>query len=229
MSYRLGLGGLKLHRTARASRALALPVAAAVLLVQASACVSPGRVVQMDGRLDSLRTANLALTVEKNLLADSLASIDYAVSGEMDRDIRRFQNQIDKLTYDLQSCREGGELVARLLVDELFEPASARLTPAGQLEIDELIAGFLTDDTRHIVVVGHADTSPPGASLEKIYPTNWELSAARAAAVVRHMISSGGIDAKSVSVVSHGDAHPEYSNGTPDGRKRNRRIEILRR
>ena len=213
----------------RLAAGLPLLFATASLLVLASACVSPTKVVRMDGRLDSLRSANLALTVERNVLADSLAMIDYVWSGEMDRDVRRLQNEVDRLTYDLQSCREGGDVVARFLVDDIFEPASARLTRTGQARIDTVLAGFLTDDLRHISVVGHSDSSQPGATMAQTYPTNWELAGARASAVVRYVIAVRGTDPKEISAVSHGDAHPEFSNGTPDGRRRNRRIEILRK
>src|SRR5690606_9156570 len=112
----------------------------------------------LDTRVDSLRTANVALTVERNLLADSLALLDYAVSGNFDRDLRRAENEILKLTYDLQSCREGGELVAQLLVDDIFLPASASLTPVGIALVDSVVGSLLTNDLRNISVIGHSDT-----------------------------------------------------------------------
>jgi len=205
-----------------------IAVCAAALLF-ASACSAPGQTARMDVELDSLRAENLALELERNQLADSLALIDYFNSGEADRDIRRHQNEVDKLSYDLLSCREGGELIAQLLVDEMFEPASATLTRSGRSLIEGVLGSIMTDDTRHIAVIGHADNTEPGGTLAQRYPTNWELSAARATAVVRYMISDGGIAPKRLSAVSHGDAHPEYSNGTADGRRRNRRIEFLLR
>jgi chemotaxis protein MotB len=202
--------------------------ASACLTLFVGACASPQTTLRLDNRIDSLQTANVALTVERNLLADSLALLDYAVSGDFDRELRRAENQVGKLTYDLQSCREGGEMVAQLLVDDIFAPATASLTPEGIARVDAVVAAMLTDDRRHITVVGHADNSKPGGSLAERYPTNWELSAARASAIVRRMVDAGGIDPKRIAAVSHGDAHPEYSNGTADGRRRNRRIEFLR-
>lgn len=199
------------------------------VLFSFAGCVAPGRVANLDSELDSLRTSNLALTVERDKLADSLAYIGYVSSGEMDRDVRRLTYEVDRLTYDLASCREGGEVVGRLLVDDIFEPASARLTARGRSRIDSVLASMLTDDTRHFAVVGHSDSSLPGETLSRTYPTNWELAGARAAAVVRHLIDNAGVDTKVISAVSHGDAHPEYSNGTAEGRRRNRRIEFLRR
>jgi chemotaxis protein MotB len=203
------------------------PVSACLVLF-VGACASPQATTRLDNRIDSLQTANVALTVERNLLADSLALLDYAVSGDFDRDLRRAENEVGKLTYDLHSCREGGEMVAQLLVDDIFAPASASLTRIGMALVDSVVAAMLTDDLRHIKVVGHADNSNPGGSLAERYPTNWELSAARASAIVRRMVDAGGIDPKRIAAVSHGSAHPEYSNGTADGRRRNRRIEFLR-
>ncbi len=215
-------------RSGFVARVLGALTMTVVLGFVGTACVAPTKVVRMDSRIDSLETANLALLVERNKLADSLAMIEYQSSGEMDRDLRRFRYEIDRLTYDLQSCREGGDLVARLLVDDLFEPASARLTSVGMARVDSVVATFLTDDRRQIAVVGHADNSKPGATLAQTYPSNWELSGARASAIVRHMIERAGIDPRIVSAISHGDSHPEYSNGTTEGRRRNRRIEFLR-
>jgi chemotaxis protein MotB len=59
-----------------------------------------------------------------------------------------------------------------------------------------------------------------------VFPTNWELSAARATSVVRYLEDAVGIDPRRLSAVGFGPNRPMDANDTPEGRARNRRIEI---
>jgi chemotaxis protein MotB len=66
-----------------------------------------------------------------------------------------------------------------------------------------------------------------GPSLKGVFPTNWELSKARAAEIVRYLIEKGGMDSAKLSAVGYGASRPVASNGTEEGRKKNRRIEVV--
>jgi chemotaxis protein MotB len=66
-----------------------------------------------------------------------------------------------------------------------------------------------------------------GPSLRSRYPSNWELSKARASGVVRYLIEKGGIDSVRLSSVGYGDSKPLMTNMNEDGRSRNRRVEVL--
>jgi chemotaxis protein MotB len=81
--------------------------------------------------------------------------------------------------------------------------------------------------TNHIVVQGHTDNVPPGSSLRRRFPSNWELSAARAAAVVRFLQHEGKLNPKQLSLKAYGPYAPVASNNTEKGRMKNRRIEIV--
>jgi chemotaxis protein MotB len=72
--------------------------------------------------------------------------------------------------------------------------------------------------------LGHTDNVPIRTSS---YPSNWELSAARALAAVRFLVDDGGVDPKRIAAVAHGEFQPISSNSTPERRARNRRITIV--
>ena len=80
---------------------------------------------------------------------------------------------------------------------------------------------------KNIRVEGHTDNVPIVSSLKKVYPTNWELGAARATTVVRFFQEKTGIDPLRLSAVSYGQYRPVASNKTGAGRAQNRRIEII--
>ena len=113
------------------------------------------------------------------------------------------------------------------LVDQLeYEPGQAQIKPTGQ-KVLQRIAAFLKQQTAdQILVEGHTDNMPIGPALLKRYPTNLELSEARANLIVRYF-SEQGIDPQDLSAVGYADKRPVMSNASEHGRKRNRRIEVL--
>ena len=79
---------------------------------------------------------------------------------------------------------------------------------------------------RRIQIEGHTDSRPLGWELREKYPTNWELSAARAAIIVRYLIDDVGIEANRLSAVGFGFYQPVASNDSPEGQQENRRVEF---
>lgn len=80
---------------------------------------------------------------------------------------------------------------------------------------------------KQIRIEGHTDNVPIGVKLREKFPTNWELSTARATNVVRFFIERGGVNRERLEAVGFADTRPVASNDTEDGRTDNRRIEIL--
>ena len=115
-------------------------------------------------------------------------------------------------------------LVIRLLTDGvLFDSGEAKIKPRA-LPVVEKIAGLLQVDDEHpINVEGHTDNVPIHSSQ---YPTNWELSTARAASVVRLLIADGA-PADRLGAVGYAQLHPLEPNSSEKGRSRNRRVEIV--
>ncbi|MBW2201224.1 MAG: flagellar motor protein MotB [Deltaproteobacteria bacterium] len=109
----------------------------------------------------------------------------------------------------------------------LFDSGSVEINPKGK-ELLLIMAASLKDNKNHDVVVeGHTDDIPLGPLLRKRFPSNWELSTARAAAVAQIFQDEGGIPPKRLSVRGFSSYRPVASNQTEEGRRQNRRIEII--
>ncbi|MBI3970341.1 MAG: OmpA family protein [Chloroflexi bacterium] len=105
----------------------------------------------------------------------------------------------------------------------IFGSGSAGLRPEGQ-QFLEVIATTLRDlpDHNPIRVEGHTDPTPTGSTR---FPTNWDLSTARAAAAAR-ALAEHGIAAERLIVAGYADTQPIADNTTPEGRTRNRRVDL---
>jgi chemotaxis protein MotB len=77
------------------------------------------------------------------------------------------------------------------------------------------------------VVEGHTDNKPLGPTLKERFPSNWELSTARAAAVVRFLQEEGLLQPERLSARGYSFYRPLATNDTEEGRHQNRRIEII--
>ncbi|MFP4227491.1 MAG: flagellar motor protein MotB [Salinivenus sp.] len=176
---------------------------------------------------DSLRAANAQLRDDNATLRDSLQFYDDLESGQYDRDRRVLQDQVNRLVYDVQLFEEGGQTVSTVPVDSLFATAADSLSPDGQRRLEAIAAQLQqTYPDRTVRVEGHADSASLSGDLQDRYPSNWELSAARAATVVRELIALTDLDRSQFRVVSYGSAQPVASNETAAGRAQNRRVRI---
>jgi len=104
----------------------------------------------------------------------------------------------------------------------LFGVGQAQLSGPGRAALRSGIQVGLQNDLP-ITIEGYTDNVP---SQGRLYPSNWELSAARASAVARFMVESG-IRQERISAVGYGENHPVATNATPDGRAQNRRIVLV--
>lgn len=115
-----------------------------------------------------------------------------------------------------------------VLVDTiLFESGSTQLSKKGKALL-HIIAKTIKDyENQNVVVKGHTDNKPISTRLRKNFPSNWELSAARASAVVRFLQHQGAVEPQRLSVQGYSYYQPVASNKTEKGRRKNRRIEII--
>jgi len=104
----------------------------------------------------------------------------------------------------------------------LFSSGSAQLRPDAVPVLNQM-AGVLRGFRNSVRVEGFTDNVPIRTL---VYPSNWELSAARAASVVR-LLAKGGIDPKRMSALGYGEHRPIADNGTPEGRSANRRVVLV--
>jgi len=105
----------------------------------------------------------------------------------------------------------------------LFNFGRAAINPAGFALLDQ-IAAVLSKMPYAVRVEGHTDNVPIQT---RRFPSNWELSVARAVNVVKYFAEVSNIDPKRLSAVGYGESRPVASNDTPPNRAKNRRVEIL--
>jgi len=106
----------------------------------------------------------------------------------------------------------------------LFDLGKANLKPQAKDALDIVAALITRSPNTEIIVEGHTDNWPIATSE---FPSNWELSAARALAVVKYFALRKGFDPARFAATGYGEYHPVKSNDTPENRTKNRRVEIF--
>ena len=115
-----------------------------------------------------------------------------------------------------------------IFVDKiLFGSGSVKAKKKGREVLLKLADSFRDAKDQNIVVEGHTDDVQIGKSLQAKFPSNWELSTARAAAVVRFLRGKAGVEPERLTACGYGSYQPVASNETEEGRRQNRRIEII--
>ena len=138
---------------------------------------------------------------------------------------KSLQDEIAKGNITIQQVRD--RLTINMVDRVLFDSGQAQVKPAG-VEVLTQVGDVLNKiSDKQIRIEGHTDNVPISSKLQGRFKTNWELSAARATTVVRHLIDRGGVDRQYLSAVGYADTHPLASNDSEEGRSSNRRIEIV--
>lgn len=144
------------------------------------------------------------------------------------------KSQYDALVRNLKEEVKKGELRVRRYQDMLtvdvaeqlfFDSGRASLKDSGKevlKKVGEALKGY---EDKIIRVVGHTDNVPIAGAWKKVFPSNWELSVARATTVVR-FLQETGIPPERMVASGRAQYQPIAENDTPEGRKKNRRIEI---
>jgi len=152
---------------------------------------------------------------------------------EPNSDLEALRNENAELRDKLKEARteaaslQRGETIKVLSTDVYFRSGSADLTEKGIEELKNVARRIRTEyPDRTIRVEGYTDSTPIGDKLDEKYPSNWELSAARAARVVRHFQWTHEMDPKRFEVVGFGAHHPVAGNETAEGRRKNRRVRV---
>jgi len=115
-----------------------------------------------------------------------------------------------------------------IFVDKiLFDSGSAEINPRGKELLRVLAQSLKENKNQNIVVDGHTDNVPLTADLMRRFPSNWELSTARASAVAHFFQEEGKIDPQRLSARGYSFYRPVAPNDTEEGRRQNRRIEIV--
>ncbi len=119
-----------------------------------------------------------------------------------------------------------GKLTLTMVEAILFDSGKAEVKQEGRDALQKVADVLKTIEGQEIVVAGYTDNVQIGERLAKIYPSNWELSAARAISVVKILVSDG-VSPENISAAGYGEYRPVADNDTPEGRAQNRRMEII--
>lgn len=114
-------------------------------------------------------------------------------------------------------------LIIRVNNKVLFDEGAAEIKPEAQKTLNEIIK-VLTKIDNPVIIEGHTDSTPIKNAK---YPSNWELSTARATNIISYIVKQGVISPKRLSAVGYGEYMPISNNTTISGRMLNRRVDII--
>lgn len=154
--------------------------------------------------------------------------LDKEKAEEYKQEFNQMMEQLNKVIYDnklqgevsLEASNNGIRL--RVMGKLLFDSGDAILK-SNAMDFIGGLADALTRYKFFLLVEGHTDSRPIHTSQ---FPSNWELSGARAACVIRQL-KEAGIDPKRLSAIGYADNYPIASNGDAEGRAKNRRVEFI--
>jgi chemotaxis protein MotB len=144
-------------------------------------------------------------------------------------DLRTIQEVIEKRTArlgregDLDTELTERGLVVHIVESALFSESSADLKPKA-MELLDLMAERVVNIPNHVRIEGHTDDRPIQTDR---YPTNWELSSARATEVVRYFIDNHEVAASRMSALGYGEFRPVRPNSSIENRAINRRVDVV--
>jgi chemotaxis protein MotB len=139
--------------------------------------------------------------------------------------ITDLKKQIESKEVTIQRFEE--RISVTFVEQVLFDFGKGSLNQEGEKLLDKVGATLKNVKNRKIRVVGHTDNIPISPEFRYKYPSNWELSAARAAAVVRYFQKEVGLDPANLEVVGLSYYHPVVNEDSAAGRAQNRRVEII--
>ena len=212
-----------------------------LFLVSLSACVSSGKYEEAVAEADSVRNSLGKTQAEMDEMRKSLGSTQKELSAsqaeiatlrKIEAETKRRNEIYAQFINRLKSMIDGGQLtvsidagriVINLPDNVLFNSASASLNTEGQVALRKIGEVLTQFSDRRFQVEGHTDNVPIKSAR---FPSNWELSTTRALAVV-HLLTEMGVTPENISAAGFGEFRPRADNETEEGKKLNRRIEIV--
>jgi len=183
---------------------------------------------------DALQTEKAAAEKERDILREKAGDLSQKAekAERLERATQTYQDLQKKLEKEIQEGKvQLTEMKNRLtmtMVDKIIFPSgSTDISKDGKLVLDKVVSILKDIKDKRIQVEGHTDNVPIVSRLKKRFPTNWELSTARATEVVRYLQEQGGLDPKQLSATGYSEYQPVASNDKDSGKHKNRRIEIV--
>jgi chemotaxis protein MotB len=174
------------------------------------------KVADLDAENTKLKAENASLLKAREEQVRKVSSTYESLLEKMKSEISQGQVTISELK---------GRLTVNMVDSILFDPGKAEVKKGGREILGKVISILKDVSDQSIRIEGHTDDVPISRALAQRYPTNWELSAARAINVAR-FLQDQGIDPGNLSAVAYGEWKPVATNDTAEGKAKNRRIEI---
>jgi chemotaxis protein MotB len=180
--------------------------------------------------ISELRQQVAELKVENSKLSDDVAELQKAkeekvkeVSGTYEKLLANMKNEIAQGQVTISELK--GKLTVNMEAAILFDSGKADVKPEGFDILGKMVETLKNVTDKAIRIEGHTDVVQISGGLARTFPTNWELSAARAINVTK-FLQQQGIDPRNLSAAAYAEHKPVAENGTKEGRAKNRRIEI---
>jgi chemotaxis protein MotB len=181
-------------------------------------------IFELRRKVTDLDAENAKLKEENAILVKAREEQVQKVSSTYESLLEKMKSEISKGQVTISELK--GKLTVNMVDSILFDSGRAEVKKGG-LEILGKVISILKDvNDKSIRIEGHTDNVQIVGVLAKRYPSNWELSAARAINVARYL-QDQGIDPGQLSAVAYGEWKPVATNDTAEGKAKNRRIEII--
>lgn len=184
--------------------------------------------------ISDLRQQVAELKVENRRLTEEAAELQKAkeekemeveeVSGTYDQLLANMKNEIAKGQVTISELK--GKLTVNMEAAILFDSGKADVKPEGLEILDKMVETLKKVSDKAIRIEGHTDNVQITGGLARTFPSNWELSAARAINVTK-FLQQQGIDPRNLSAAAFAEHKPVADNSTKESRAKNRRIEII--
>jgi len=181
-----------------------------------------GRTISdLSAQVKQLEEERASLSKKQQKLLDQKRALEEKTK-EYDTLVDKMKEEIDAGKIEISNLR--GRMAVKLKDKVLFASGSARIQDEGKEALTKLAEVLKTMEGRAMRVEGHTDNVPVSKGGQ--FASNWELSSARALAVVKHL-QKEGVDPSMLSAEGCGQFQPIGDNESPEGRSQNRRIEIV--
>ena len=161
-------------------------------------------------------------TVADSMSGESAEGKEQAIADQFARIRMALSNEISQGLAEVE--RDGDKIIVRLAERGSFRSGYADLQPSFKPLLNK-VGASISDAAGLITIEGHTDNVP--IAFSERFRSNWDLSAARSAAVADYLLNNTDVADGRVTVTGFADTKPLASNDTPAGRSRNRRIEVI--
>ena len=172
-----------------------------------------------------------AALIAGGCVSDQKYNAEVAQVGTLSAQDKTYQQLNQSLAAEVKSDQVQiqklqNQLKVTVLNELLFSEGGWTLNRQGEEALTKIAPTLAALQGQQVIVEGFTDNEPIGPALRARFPSNWELSSARATDVVRYLASKG-VPPNLMSAQGFGDSRPVASNETAAGRAKNRRVEIV--